>query len=112
MIETILLNYLKTAELSADIYMEQPKVKPAAFFLLEKTGGSLTDHVYESSFIVQSYGKTLADAANMNEEIKSAMLNAITLEDISRVELNSDYNYTDPTTKNYRYQAVFVVTHY
>lgn len=112
MIETILYNYLKAAELSADIYMEQPKVKPTAFFLLEKTGGALEDHIYQSTFIIQSYGKTLAEAANMNEEVKATMLNAITLDEISRVEINSDYNYTDPTTKDYRYQAVFVITHY
>jgi hypothetical protein len=48
----------------------------------------------------------------MNEEVKAVMKNAITLDEISRVEVNSDYNFTDPTTKIYRYQAVFVVTHY
>ena len=44
MIETVLLNYLNTAELSATVYMEQPKVKPEAFFVLEKTGGTQTNH--------------------------------------------------------------------
>lgn len=112
MIETILYNYLSDAGLSAAVYMEQPKVKLAAFFLLEKTGGGITDHIRESTFVVQSYGKSLAEAATMNEEIKAVMLNAITLDDISRVQVNSDYNYTDPTTKTYRYQAVFVITHY
>ena len=112
MIETVLYNYLNSVDLSADVYMEQPKVKPAAFFLLEKTGGALVDHIYESTFIIQSYGRTLAEAATMNEEVKAAMFDAITLDTISRVEINSDYNYTDPTTKAYRYQAVFVVTHY
>lgn len=112
MIETVLLNYLGSADLSADVYMEQPKVKPSAFFVLEKTGGALTEHIYESSFVVQSYGASLAEAATLNDEVKSVMLNAITLDEISRVELNSDYNFTDPTTKTYRYQAVFVITHY
>lgn len=112
MIETILLNYLNSEELSATVYMEQPKDKPAAFFVLEKTGGSQTNHINESNFIVQSNAPSLAQAAQMNEEIKAAMLNAITLDDISRVELNSNYNYTDSATKQYRYQAVFVITHY
>ena len=112
MIETTLLNYLNTANLSATVYAEQPKVKPTAFFVLEKTGGSYTNHIYESNFIIQSNAPSLASAASMNEEIKVAMLNAITLDDISRVELNSNYNYTDSATKQYRYQAVFVITHY
>ena len=49
----------------------------------------------------------------MNEEIKAEMLDGlITLGDIARVELNSDYNFTDTATKTYRYQAVFDITHY
>ena len=49
---------------------------------------------------------------DMNEEIKQAMFNAVTLDEISKVELNSNYNYTDSATKQYRYQAVYVVVHY
>ena len=111
MIEKILLDYLNN-NVSATVFMEQPKVKPEAFFVLEKTGGSQTNHIKEANFIVQSNAPSLALAARMNEEIKAAMFNAITLDEISRIELNGDYNYTDPTTKQYRYQAVFVVTHY
>lgn len=112
MIETVLLNYLNSAGLSAQVHMEQPAKKPSAFYILEKTGGSQTNHINESNFTVQSYADSLANAAHMNEDIKQAMLNAITLDEISRVELNSNYNYSDPTTKQYRYQAVFVITHY
>lgn len=112
MIETVLLNYLNTAELSAEVYMEQPKDKPEAFFVLEKTGGSKTNHINQSYFAIQSNAPSLAMAAEMNEEIKATMFDAITLNEITRVELNSDYNFTDSTTKQYRYQAVFVITHY
>lgn len=112
MIETVLLDYLNNANLSAKVYMEQPKVKPEAFFILEKSGGGQTDHISESDFIVQSYGRTLYEAAYMNEEIKAVMLRANTLNEVSAVELNSDYNYTNAESKSYRYQAIFVVTHY
>ena len=112
MIETILLDYLNNANLSAKVYMEQPKDKPEAFFILEKSGGGQTDHISESDFIVQSYGRTLYEAACMNEEIKAVMLRANTLNEVSAVELNSDYNYTNAESKSYRYQAIFVVTHY
>lgn len=112
MIEKTLLDYLNAAHLSATVYMEQPKEKPAAFFLLEKTGSTKTNHVVESNFAVQSYGATLYEAATMNEEIKAAIAEAITMDEVSRVSLNGDYNFTDNTTKDYRYQAVFVITHY
>lgn len=112
MIETVILNYLNNANLSAKVYMEQPKEKPTAFFILEKTGSSQTNHINESNFAIQSYASSLAQAANMSEEIKNAMHNAITLDEISRIELNSEYNFSDPIMKQYRYQAVFVITHY
>ena len=112
MIETVLLDYLNNANLSAKVYMEQPKDKPEAFFILEKSGGGQTDHISESDFIVQSYGRTLYEAACMNEEVKAVMLRANTLNEVSAVELNSDYNYTNAESKSYRYQAIFVVTHY
>jgi hypothetical protein len=112
MIETVLLDYLNNANLSAKVYMEQPKDKPEAFFILEKSGGGQTDHISESDFIVQSYGRTLYEAACMNEEIKAVMLRANTLNEVSAVELNSDYNYTNAESKSYRYQAVYVITHY
>ena len=112
MIETVLLDYLNNANLSAKVYMEQQKVKPEAFFILEKSGGGQTNHISESDFIVQSYGRTLYEAACMNEEIKAVMLRANTLNEVSAVELNSDYNYTNAESKSYRYQAIFVVTHY
>ena len=110
MIEKIILDYLLDQKL--DVYMEQPAVKPDTFYLMEKTAGSQTDKINTSTIVIQSYADTLYNAAIMNEAIKTVMEDAIELDAISRVELSSDYNYTDPTTKQYRYQAVFVVTHY
>lgn len=112
MIEVTLLNYLNDVDLSAKVYTEQPSAKPEAFFVIEKTGGLESEHIKEATFAIQSYAPTMNIAASMNEEIKAAMKEAITLPEISRVQLNSDYNYTDISTKTYRYQAVFVVTHY
>ena len=34
------------------------------------------------------------------------------LNDVIKVSLNSDYNFTDITTKRYRYQAVFDISYY
>jgi hypothetical protein len=112
MIEVLLLNYLNNAGLSATVYTEQPKEKPSKFFLIEKTGGIVTEHITESTFAIQSLADSMFEAASMSEEVKTAMSNAIILPEISRVEINSDYNFTDTSTKKYRYQAVFVVTHY
>jgi hypothetical protein len=111
MIEAIIYDYLKNdAELN--IYTEQPKQKPQYFYVMEKTAGGRTDHVNQSTLAIQSYAPTLYEAASMNETLKGIMLDAIKLDEVSDVQINSDYNYTDPTTKQYRYQAVFVISHY
>ena len=112
MIEVVLRNYLNNSNLSAEVFMERPAIRPDYYFLLEKSGSGKINQIHESDFIVQSYAPTLYEAAAMNEEIKEAMFNAVKLDEISAVELNTDYNYTNAESKSYRYQAVFVITHY
>ena len=43
----------------------------------------------------------------LNERVKAAMGKMVSLDDISKAELNTDYNFTDPETKEYRYQAIY-----
>lgn len=111
MIELIILAYLKT-ELTVPVFMEIPREKPSEFVLIEKTGSSVENFVVESMFAVQSYSTSLYNAAALNEEVKAAMLNAVVLDEIASVDLNSDYNFTDGAAGQYRYQAVFDITHY
>ena len=111
MIETKILEYLNS-KLNYPTYTEQPKKKPERFYILERTAGGLTNQISEGSFALQSYAPTLFEASAMNDAMKGVFLDLIELPEISRVVLNSDYNYTDATTQQYRYQANFVVTYY
>lgn len=61
---------------------------------------------------IQSYADSMYEAAELNERVKTVMADAVALDDITKVDLNSDYNYTDTANKRYRYQAVFDITHY
>ena len=112
MIEEILYNYLGDS-LSAPVYLEIPKDYPSTFFVIEKTGGAWVNHIKSATVAIKSYAQSMYDAAEMNEELKAVMLNDILeLPEIASVKLNSDYNFTDTTTKQYRYQAVFDIKHY
>lgn len=111
MIELLVLNYLKGEGFQA--FMEMPKNTPSfPFVLIEKTGSSKYNRIETSTLVIQSYGQTLYDAALLNEQIKNAMEDAVTVDEITQVSLNSDYNFTDTKTKRYRYQSVFDITHY
>lgn len=114
MIEKIIFDYLNSLDsLQAKAYTKMPKTMPSKMYLIEKTGSSVENRINTSTIAIKSYGETLFEAMSLNEELKTAMLDGlITLDSISGVNLNSDYNYTDTTTKKDRYQAVFVVTHY
>lgn len=114
MVELIVLNYLED-ELTVPCAMQEPANKTPGndrFVVLEKTGSSKTNHIYTATFAIQSYAPTLYEAAQLNEEVKSAMYDIITLDEITRVSLISDYAFTKESTKQPRYQAVFELTHY
>lgn len=113
MIEKTVLDFLDE-ELEVPVWMEMPEgeILPDEFVLLEKTGSRSGDHIRSATFAVQSYAKSMENAAKLNEETKAVMDRLIELGKVTRSELNSDYNFTDREKRQYRYQAVYVITHY
>lgn len=113
MIEVIIREYL-AGKLNVPVLLEKPDDNTKNYVLIEKTGSGRVNHINDATFAVQSYGLTLYEAAALSEEVKIAMIGngrtewGITSEeDISRCELNSEYNFTDTETKEYRYQAIY-----
>lgn len=111
MIEKVVLDYLN-AHASVKCYMERPEQKPTAFILIEKTGSREVNQIETSTVAVQSYAPTLYEAAQLNSEVKALMKGLAEEDAVSGVSLNSDYNFTNVADKQYRYQAIFVITHY
>lgn len=110
MIETILIDYLTDA-LDVFVGME-PKTELTDYVIVDKTGSSRTNHIITSTFAVQSYGASLYEALQLNKRVEAAMFSMLELPEVARVELETDYNFTDTTTKQYRWQAVYQITHY
>ena len=113
MIEKTVLDFL-SEELTVPVWMEIPEDEdlPDEYVLLEKTGSRSGDHIRSATFAVQSYAQSMENAAKLNEKAKKVMDRLIELGEITRSELNSDYNFTDREKRQYRYQAVYVITHY
>ena len=110
MIAKTLLDYL-TSVLDVKVVMEAPK-ETTNYVLIDQTGSSRTNHITTTTFALQSYGSTLYKTMQLNERVKAAMESFVALGEITRVELETDYNYTDTTTKQYRWQAVYAITPY
>lgn len=111
MIEVIIKNHLDN-KLTEPVFLEKPSSSTGNYVVFEKTAGGKSNHLPSSVFAFQSYGKSLYEAVQLNEKVKTAVEGLIELDDIRGVSLNSDYNFTDTSTKEYRYQAVFDIKHY
>ena len=112
MIEKTLLDYLNE-NLEEPVFMEFPiDNTPDRFYVLEKTGGNRSNQIAYATFALQSYGGSRYGSAAMNLVGINTMLDAVQLDSVSSVSLNSDYNFPDTTRKRERYQAVFDITHY
>lgn len=117
MIEATIISYLiegTSGRTSAgkNVFAERPATPPEKFVIVEKTGSTTTDRITTATIVIQSYAKSMLDVISLNEEVKAAMYGLVTLDSIGACDLNSDYNYTDTSLKQYRYQAVFQIVHY
>lgn len=119
MIEVEVIDYLKgKTSAGSHVYTEKPaRNVPMKYIIIEKTGSSTENMITTSTIAVRSTtdrlkGGSLLDAIQLNEEVKEAMARIAERGSISGCYLNSDYNFTDDSTQEYRYQAVFQITHY
>ena len=112
MIEEIIISYL-SGNATVPVYAEVPEEMPDQFIVIEKTGGSFSNRIKYTTIAVQSYAGRMIDAAHINEQVKDLFLDGLIARDeIGKVSLNSDYNFTDTSTMRYRYQAVFDIVYY
>ena len=101
MIEVIVKKFLD-GTLDVPSFFEHEPDMPESYVILEKTGSGGSDYVHSATFAFQSYALSL----------KKAVENLITVNEISGVHHNSDYNFTDTDTKQYRYQAVYDINYF
>ena len=111
MIEATIRDHLVPL-LNVPVYIDVPSQPGDGYVVIERTGGGETEHIRSAMVAVQSYGASKYDAASLHEDVMDAMKSLIELDEVSACELNSEYDFTDTTTKRYRYQAVFDIVYY
>ena len=108
LIEAVIISHLASKLNSSDVYAERPKNPPAKYWLIEKTSADEENHIVKATIAVQSISSSsLLEAAQMSKLAEDAMRSLIEVDNVGRSKLNTAYNFTDPETKEYRYQAVF-----
>lgn len=112
MIETVVYEYLKSMLPDEEVETETPSPLPDQFITIEKTGSSPQgNRLMHSTFAIQSWSTTKAKAAALSEKVCKAMNIIAETTEVSHSE-GGDYDFTDTTTKRYRYQAVYELIHF
>lgn len=86
---------------------------PQEYILVQRTGGSEVNMVDGAVYAIQSISSiSKLRAAEINELVKSAMRRFNEAANISSCKLNSDYDFTDARSKEYRYQAIYEIVYF
>lgn len=109
MIEITILNYLEGKITDVPVSLEVPEKPPASYIVLRKTGSDDDNRILEATVAILSYAPSLYEAIVLNGRVKAAMDAMGPADGVFSAKLNTDYEYTDTTTKEYRYQAVYEV---
>ena len=111
-IEQFVIEYLSGADELAGIPVSGSvrHPMPPKFVTVEMTGSSVRDFITSAAVAVQSWADTRAEAAALNDTVKTLMDAMISEPEISRSALDSSYNFTDLQTNKPRYQAVYEIT--
>ncbi len=114
MIIDVLTDYLNNADLDAPVYTEIPKAGiPDEYYVIEQTGSPQDNQIDKSTIAIRSYAQSMSRAADLAYEMDNIMMNSLKeLAYVSGVRRNTIANFTDLSTKQYRYQGVYVVIHY
>lgn len=111
-LEKKIISFL-SENLSVPVSGELPDNPTIPCVVVEKTAGSYENTILSGTYAVQSYGTSMAEASELNDNVKFLLLDGfITDNQVTDVTLNTDYNFTDTTAERYRYQAVFDIKFY
>lgn len=108
MIEKVVQEHLNRV-LDIPTLLEKPEEEIQEYIIIEKTGGSRENHIQSATIAIKSHAASLFRAAEINKKAIDAMNCLAELPEIGSSEYNTDYNYTDISKKEYRYQAVYEV---
>lgn len=110
-LEVFLIEKL-TELLDVPVYAERPTDPPGRFVVIDKTGSDRRNYLKRSTVAFQSYAESKYQALLLNESVKAAVDSLISHDEISRIDLNSDYSFPDLSFKHHRYQALYDFNHY
>lgn len=109
MIEEKLYRFLKTKLDGVTVCLERPETKPEYYVLLQRTGGTEINYISSATIDIISKAPTLYKAMELDEKVRTAMRDFVSVDNVSSCTLNASGNWTDTTTHEYRYHSTFII---
>lgn len=111
LIEKIIIDFINS-ESPVNAYLQIPSSPPEKYIIVDKIGSKEKNFIHESSLALQSYAPTLQECAELSEALMELSSRLVELDEIIKVEIVRNYNFTNPEKKQHRYQTVIRVRHY
>lgn len=112
MIEVTLRDYLEYNLGNIPVVMEHPKSPEKKFILLQIADSGQINHIDMATFFVTVYAETLYEAAEIKEKVKDLLLDAVSLQGITKATLGQEQAATDSANHLYQYNLTFNFYYY
>lgn len=115
-IEETLIQYLIAAEIAdigGKVFAMTPKQPlPDNYIVIDKTGSQTQNQITTATIAIQAISsESLLKASQINETVIALMGDFAGVMNVFGVHLQTDYNFTNSLTKQYRMQSVFSITY-
>lgn len=112
MIEITIKNYLEENLNKIPVVLEYPKNPPKKFVMLQLADAGCINHIDAATFFITINAPSLYEAAELREQVKDILFNAVSLECISSATLGSDRADIDSANHVYQYDLTFNFYYY
>lgn len=116
MIDVTIRNYLLTglqqAGLNVPVLFEKPKNKTIPYIVLHEIDSGIVNHIPAITFAVTIIADSMYNAKVLSNQVKSLLLNAISLPTVSKASLGGSNSRAVASESVYEYELIFNFYHF
>ena len=106
MIESVVISYLNS-KLNVPVYAEEPTRKTAEYVTVKSIDNGRVDFIDAVTLNIVSVSTSLENAAKLNKQVKDAMYDIISLDNVSSSKCGGSGQRVDTSTKRYECECIF-----
>ena len=112
MIDVTIRNYLVTNLANVPVLFEKPKTKTIPYVILHEIDAGVINHIPAVTFAVTIGADSMYNAKVLSNQVKSLLLNAISLPTVSKASLGGSNSRAVASESVYEYELIFNFYHF